>query len=355
MQGGLTTKQFRPIIPNKNMTNNEIKVGQGEGPQSEERKPRKIGGVIEIASSPDGWSRDRVRFTLNTNKFISGSLDASIQPGLEGLKNSYEITQQERGPKGDHNGLKVWPYQIQASRHAIEVYAGLTDYFTLWGMKKADPALHQGGLKELTTKHKTDIPFGISTHNLLLIGQGASEKLVMVVQSKGHAFSAGKASTSFEEQMEPDQEHPAKTAHLGYFRELGLNVDPTQIKLLGIGAEEGTAYTSWCHISRNPNLTEGKVLASWNTAIENKEGIAVLFVPVEELSLWQNGIISYNLWGKYDHKGTIQRGIDLSLHATSPWRLKLLEEHLQRKAEDDRKEQEHWLQLEADRGLSSKS
>ncbi len=294
---------------------------------------REVGGVIEIASNPYGWPSADVRFDIQHENSLSGNPNGLLQelpPEATYLQQAWFYAQAERGPKGDFNGEKVAIHDVRlGSDGSLVALGGLVDYFTLWGLPGAAPTFHKQAISELTTSGNTEIPIGVSTHNMLIIGSGKERKLVMVVQSRAQGFSAGRISTSFEEQMEPEDGNSFATAAKGYEQELGVSISAEQITLLGVAVEKGAAYTSWAHIAEAVQLTEADVRRSWEKAKDKKEGVALLFVPLDAINeTWISGNIPKAMWRKYDVDQIISAET-LQLHATGAWRLTLLQEHFQ--------------------------
>ncbi len=310
-------------------------MNRKEVSSSKELTPRETGGVREIVSNSEGWFLPSIRIE-QTGEFVSGDPTLVLPDALQGLHDSWERTYTERIQKtGDFNREKVTVKSIKKIYgNDLQIKIGFTDYCTLWGMAGAAPGLHRQGFEELIAPdHKTTIPFGISTHNLVLIeGKKLSEsKLVMMVQSKGHGFSAGRVSTSFEEQMERSDVHPFLTVVRGMSEELGLDGSVENLLLLGIGAEKATAYTSWVHLVHLPETSESELVSGWATSQQDQqqEGEALLVVPVSELSGWTGDHIDPTTWNQYDLQHKIDPHASLQTHATSTWRLQLLQEHIQ--------------------------
>lgn len=175
-----------------------------------EFKGREVRGVIEIIANPHGWNRNEVIFSVDKGINLSGNPEnlVNLSEDLRGpLGNAWKRTEAERAPKGDFNAPKVSLKSLGLEGNSLKANIGETDYFTLWGIPGAAPELQQKFLMEMSSTQATEVPSGISTHNILLCEDG----LVMVVRSRSQGFSAGHVSLSFEEQVEPADETPFNT------------------------------------------------------------------------------------------------------------------------------------------------
>ena len=303
---------------------------------------REIGGVKEIIANPQGWMSDQLTLRLFPARIL-GEVDLqNIPENPTGLQKAWMRTYKERvvkqkdkGEKPDFNGPKVAVrYLTQNSDGNLEVDAQLTDFFTLWGLPGVAKDLHDRAVSELTEQRGTEIPIGVSTHNMLVIGEGDNRKVVMAVQSRGQAFSAGRISTTLEEQMEPTQWTPFRTASAGFQEELGIEVPVENIQLLGVAAEKSAAYTSWAFVVKVPELTEESIRKSWESATDKKEGMALFFIPLNEIDQWMKEEIPFDTWCPYAKDDSLKSGTAyieqkaLPVHSTALWRLTLLQEHL---------------------------
>lgn len=278
-------------------------------------------GIIPLVSSRKGWQQSYINFSFNPNPVVPDYL----KPILE----EAERITPERRPN-DTNGDKVAVKRINSSYNSGYLYidTDLTNYFTLWGLPQTSPELHQQALKDLATTYSTEIPMGISTHNILLTMDqyNAAKNVAMTVRSASVGFSAGRLSVSFEEQMDPDKDiSPFNTAHRGYREELGIYV--TNILLLAIGAEKGSAYTSWCHLGRI-HAEDDEVIERYLGAKDISETSALLIAPVEEIDQFAEAEIKPEIWRPHLKVGSIANDAILKPHPTVPWRIDALKDFL---------------------------
>lgn len=298
---------------------------------------KEYASVIPLVSNPKGWTIDQVGFSTDTSSFYSGNPDdpAQTPPHLiEPLRAAFARTQTERvdneiahGNRGDHNALKVALRSLAVdSEGNLQVQTRLTEYFVTWGLPSAAPQLHQQALQELAQKHTTEIPMGISTHNILVT---ADDHIAAIISSRDHGFSAGRVSISFETQMEPGQDSVVhNSAYRGYNKELGVLINPQNLMLLGVAAEKGSAYTSWCFFSRT-HLTSEQIANKWMNARGRDEAIALLVIPIDSISSFAQNEIRPETWRQYLISGS---GPDedavLQPHPTVPWRVGLIQQYL---------------------------
>lgn len=302
-------------------------------PRSPEFARKEIGGAIELVSNPEGWSTDQIEFHLNPNLFLSGNPDKSPQTpeSLRGaLQAAWQKTKEVREPAGDFDAPKVTVRRVEVVEGKLVAYTALTDYFTLWGIPQAAPEIYQRFLSEMPKSHETEVPNGISTQNILLTRDG---EVVFLVRSRGTGFYGGRLSLSLDEQMDPHVDMtPHNAAYRGYWEELGLFIPHQNIKCLGVAAEKGAAYTSWCFVAVTDKDAES-IRKSWKKAKDYNENGALLIVPLHELDEWIKEPLSEvkiepEIWRPKDVEGRIDPKSVLQVHPTVPWRANLLKKFI---------------------------
>ena len=220
------------------------------------------------------------------------------------LRRSFETTCSKR--PNDFNGPKVTLRELSIENNKLNITAGLTDYFTLWGLPQTSLDLHQTTTKEIVLQRKTENPLGISIHNILITKNG---KAVVRVSSPTGGFSAGRTSVTHEEQMDPNSDiNPFNTSLRGFYEEQGLIIPTGQTKLLGIAKELGSAYVCFCFLGLT-NKSDDEIMDSWKRVPDYSETNSMRIISIDKAL------------GLPKEKG-------VNLHPTVLWRLKLLEKHI---------------------------
>lgn len=227
-----------------------------------------------------GWKSEDIKLTIITSSKITGDLQqsSSIEPRLrKPLEASYQFTKLKR--PGDFNGLKVSVQKISKARVRVHILAGVTDYFTLWGIPYAAPALLKKSNKELISSGETKLPCGFYTANLVVT---SDDKVVMGIISKGAGFGAGRLSFGFEEQMEIDDANLVQTAVRGFKEEIGADILKDDIRILGFGKSLDIAYVAaYCLVKTK--LASGEIIERKKIALDKDESALTLAVPLEEI------------------------------------------------------------------------
>lgn len=279
--------------------------------------------VIPLVSKPGGWGYRDIVFGHNSGIFVTGDMNNNYAPGFRNeLTAAYNHTLENR--PNDFNGLKAMLRFFYVNDGNLIIHTGTTDYFTLRGIPFAAPDLHRETIEDLKEWNHTDIPTGISAHTILLAGDQA----VMTINTAGHGFAPGRLSLTFEGQMDPPPKDrtPFHTAQRELSEELGRKVNLGDIGLLGVAAETGSSYTSWCFIVPVQGTPE-TVKKSWEGA-KTREASALLIAPIAELGrillpdTQAEGLQKYVVGGSLDPEKTINP------HPTVPWRYDCLKDYI---------------------------
>lgn len=304
---------------------------------------RQIGGVIEIASFPEGLPMTSIEYLYDPTDFITGNQEEGHIENTEystELVTAFEKTKQERGAKGDFNGPKITVRKIAPMADRVTLVAGKTDYFTLWGIPKVAQELQENLVSQITTEGKTSIPVGISTHNIVIT---KDLRVVAKMSPYSAGFFGGRLGISFEEQMDPVRDtHPSHTPYRGLFEELGAEMPidnfDNSTRLLGIAMEKEASYLSLCYL--NVIDVDSKDLRNaWHGAKDHNESTILMFIPIDRISefsgsqilpeVWRNaGPPSRTIWKEYGKTSKLEKSSILQTHPTVPWRIELLEKHI---------------------------
>lgn len=296
-------------------------------------EPRDLGAVVQLVAKSDGWKAEDTRNHL-TPIYLGGNpkpplFNITPENLKRPLQEAWLKTQTERPT--DFNGLKV-AVQRLAVRDGILYTVGIvTDYFTAWGLPKADAS------KDLFAEHErqvvinkssapnatyeTDIPWAVYTHNVLLDPNGP---ILMMVRSQSQGFHAGRVSVTEEEQMEPTLDiSPFSAAFRSYHEELNLITRPQEMRLLGVALEKGAAYPAYCFVAKTDKLAQD-IEAGWRKARDCNENTALFAVEMTDVDRWLAvEKVTSDIWNTALLAGKIAPDAILKLHATSPWRLEL--------------------------------
>ncbi len=295
-------------------------------------EPRDLGSVVQLVAKEGGWKPEETRYSLKP--FYIGGYGAVSEYNqtpkrlIEPLQAAWLTTREKR--QNDHNGLKVAVTRLAVTDGVLSTEAVVTDYFTAWGLPKADASKdlfaeheRQVIINRVTTPnaaYETDIPWALCTHNILLDRNG---DVLMMVRSQSQGFNAGRVSVTEEEQMEPRVDYsPFAASFRSFAEELYSLALPQSIRLLGVAMEKGAAYPAYAFIAETDNKTK-IVVENWREATDNKENTALLAIPMTKIDEWLKSEITPNIWNKYLLAGDISPDAILKLHATSPWRLEL--------------------------------
>ena len=176
-------------------------------------EPKDLGPVVQLVANSEGWKQYETRYRFNRSIFITGNTDQSVisqtpADWIEPLKAAWLMTKKQR-PK-DYNGSKVAVRNLAVEEGILYTEGVETDYFTVWGLPKADAS------KDLFAEHErqvvinqvaapnaffeTKVPWALCSHNILLDPNG---RIIMMVRSRSVGFSTGKISATQEKQMNP--------------------------------------------------------------------------------------------------------------------------------------------------------
>lgn len=283
-------------------------------------------GVSPLVSITAGLDyRDLV--IKKTPGIITGNpaeANRTATPYQEALDQAFVHTK-ETGRFTNGSKLALRSFQLLTDG-LLEITTTRTDFFTLWGLPSVARELQQQAVNDLVTKKSTGIPVGISTHNVLLLSGNLAP---LSINNASHGFAPGRMSLAIEGQTDPDKDLiPHNTVYREVIEELGegVSLDPLQIKLLGIGAETGSSYASFCYVVSIGNSVD-ELVKSWSNT-KNREASALLVAPIADLG---HVLLPENQGGalqKYIVGGQIDSQKVIKLHPTVLWRYDLLNAHL---------------------------
>jgi len=297
-------------------------------------EPRDLGPVVQLVAKPDGWKPEETRYNLNPI-YIGGDPNPSIvnhtpRDLSEPLRAAWLTTEEKR--PNDFNGLKVAATRIAVIDGVLQTDAVITDYFTAWGLPKADAS------KDLFAEHErqvvinrvaapdavyeTDIPWAVCSHNTLIDRNG---RILMMVRSQSQGFSAGRISATEEEQMEPTLDFsPFVASFRSFHEELNLIVPPRRVRLLGVALERGAAYPAYSFVAEADEKAED-IIEKWRRARDFNENTALFAVEMTVVDEWLNATeITPDIWQDSLLAGDIAHDAKLKFHPTSPWRIGLV-------------------------------
>lgn len=300
-------------------------------------EPKNLGPVIQLVAKTDGWKPAETRYNLNP-VYIGGDLTPSVtnhtpESLMKPLRAAWLITKNSRPT--DFNGLKVAVQRLSVRDGILITDGVITDYFTAWGLPKAQLS------KDLFAEHEkqvainraiapdalyeTNIPWAVCTHNVLLDGNG---DVLMMVRSQSQGFHAGRVSVTEEEQMEPTLDFsPFAASFRSFHEELNLIVPPQSVRLLGVALEKGAAYPAYAFVAEAEEKA-GDIIAKWRKARYFNENTALFAIEMADIDKWlgADGVAS-DIWHQSLLAGNITLDARLKFHPTSPWRLDLAREY----------------------------
>lgn len=282
----------------------------------------------------DGWKPEETRYQLDPTIYIGGNPDKHISDQtpvdlIEPLRAAW-LTTKEKRPT-DFNGLKVSVRRLSVIDGILETNAVITDYFSAWGLPKAEASqtlfdIHEKNVVVNRTSapnaiFETRVPWAVASHNVLLDRNG---RILMMVRSQAQGFHVGRVSVTEEEQMEPTQDFsPFAASFRSFHEELNLIVPPQSIRLLGVALEKGAAYPAYCFVAQTKELAKD-VEVKWRKAKDYNENTALFAVEMTESDRWLTvDEITSDIWHKDLLAGNIPPDSKLKLHPTSPWRINL--------------------------------
>lgn len=295
--------------------------------------------VYPLVVNPKGWSDGNVRINFDPNPTFTVELSAVLEAARQ-------RTREIREPLGDFNDPKAAVRRLLIEGNSLIVDTYLTEYFVLWGLPGVAPALHQQALNDLHQNKTTEIPMGISTHNVVLItpnGPRSSEDILvaMVVNDPRHGFAPGRLSVTFEGQMDPSTDidstgNPStfvtvlRTLREEFGVGLGqskVRMRPEEIRLIAVCAEKGSAYTSWCHAVWVQTDLEDFVI-SYSMAPRRRDADALLVVPLDRIDIFTKDSISSEDYRLFLKASSLVENPELRPHPTVPWRVDTLRDYL---------------------------
>lgn len=282
--------------------------------------------VIELARFAQGLNADELNISLEGTYITGNPRVKTGKPYPAALNAAFKWTG-DNNP-GAYNGLKIGLRQFSTNNEAEKgepkafITGYLTDYFTILGLRKVSPELHDQALEDITTTGRTNIPVGLTTHFMLLTHE---DKAVMTIRgltgdNKGNLCLTG------EEQMELSDDHLHQTARGGIKDEIGVEVPLKDILLLGFAIETDYAFAPWASLGQ-ARITEDQVVAAWSAAKDRSESEALLIAPltvVEQLRSSQTA----EFLAEFVRGGSLGNDKIVPFHPTLAWRLGLLREHL---------------------------
>lgn len=285
--------------------------------------------LVVLASNPKGWKANQVKVQFNDElPYLTGHPERNDQTP-DAIKNAltraYEHTRITRPQDTNKARDKAWLRRIVSTDPELIVEAGLTDYFTLWGMRDKAVDLRAQAVAELSRQDMTEIPFGLYTANIILTRDG---HVPMAVRAMSQGFAPGSLSISFEEQLDSFRDSdPSNTVYNGLADEFGLFVSRDSFRLLGLCVEKTIAYVGYAFLVKTDYTTE-EVLERWRRAPDYKEASSLLMVPLDKIDDYRQDQIPPEIWNPHLAAGSPNKEIILNLHPTSLWRADLLVDHL---------------------------
>lgn len=302
-------------------------------------EPRDFGSVVQLVAKPGGWKPEEIKYTLNP-AYIGGDRNpklVNITPAFlkEPLEAAWLETREKR--PNDFNGLKVAVQRLTVIDGILTSHAYVTDYFTVWGLPKAEASkdlfaeleknIVVNRIDSPNARYETErpIPWAVCSHNVLLDSNG---RILMMVRSMSQGFNAGRVSVTEEKQMEPTLDYsPFSASFRSFHEELGVIVLPQRIRLLGVALERGAAYPAYCFVAETTELAQN-IVKKWRQARDYSENTALFVVEMTEVDQWlQSGEVRSDVWNRHLLGGNIAPDAVLKLHATSPWRINLAREY----------------------------
>lgn len=302
-------------------------------------EPKDLGSVVQLVAKSAGWKPKETRYTLNPI-YIGGDPNPSIENRtpeslIKPLQAAW-LTTREKRPT-DFNGLKVAVQRLSVIDGILMTEGVITDYFTAWGLPKADAsrdlfAEHErqvviNRIDAPNVAYETNIPWAVCSHNILLDRNG---DVLMMVRSQSQGFNAGRVSVTEEEQMEPTLDvSPFSASFRSFHEELDLIVPPQRMRLLGVALEKGAAYPAYAfvaetNISATDTEEQEKLINSWKRARDYSENTALFVVPMTQVEGWIGAEeVTPEIWNPHKLAGNIAKDAKLKLHATSSWRIEL--------------------------------
>lgn len=296
-------------------------------------EPKDLGKVVQLVANSEGWCRNQTRYNIDLSVYIGGKIDAVLNQTPPEFIEAFQcawFTTKEKRPT-DFNGPKVAVTELAVKDGILFTRGVRTDYFTLWGLPQA--------AKELFAKHeaevvinratkagdalyKTNLPWGLCTHNLLLDSNG---DVYGMVRSQSQGFHSGRLSTTEEEQTVPADSSAFATSARSFWEELRLRIPQKRVRLLGVAEEKGAAYPAYAFITET-DLTPKKLVERWRKAKDYTENTALFLIPMTQIDTWANqdlDRINPDVWGQHLVTGNITPDAIIQLHPTSSWRMSL--------------------------------
>jgi hypothetical protein len=286
--------------------------------------------VIPLVHNPGGWNEQQVNIRM------------VAAPAFPYRDVAIARTQEQRSSMGDTNGDKAAVKSLTVTKEGLDVELSPTEYFILWGIPGAAAESHQQALRELAEKQATEIPMGVSTHNLVIVSDPITKEIsiAMVLNDSRHGFAPGRISPSFEGQMDPTidldpQGIPSTftTVRRTLKEEYGFDlpnspvtVDHSKTRLAAVCAEKGSAYTSWCHLIF-VEASSKDIIDSYIKAPRRKDADALLIVPLAKIAEINRPEITDEELRTYQVAGTLEEDTIFKFHPTAIWRFDVLKDY----------------------------
>lgn len=303
-------------------------------------------GVVPLLVNPKGWRSSEVRINHDFDPYFTPEMQAILKAARAETILERVTKRIKNNQPPDFNAPKAAVRSLLVQGDNLIVHTALTDYFVLWGLPRIASDSHKQALNELGQKQITEVPMGISTHNVVLLtsdGSRSADKVsvVMIVNDPSHGFAPGRLSISYEGQMDPTKDVNHRKTPSTFItvvrtlreefgiglEESPIKIDHTTIRLLAVCAEIDTAYTSWCHaiwINADPQA----FVQSHQSAPRRRHADAILTVPLNDISAFTQDSISYESCCPHIINGSIAENAVLTPHPTVRWRIDALEDHM---------------------------
>lgn len=295
--------------------------------------------VVPLVHNPQGWTKDQIWIVHDSDPVFRRDLQDSLEEASNWTlhNRTAEFTDgrlhDTNGPKAAVRGLRL----VGLVGDDLAAITIATDYFILRGLQETHPELHDQALEDLRTKKITQIPVGISTHNIILLSPDGSRNpdtayVAMILNSDQHGFAAGKLSVSYEGMLDPSVDlvdsapSTFETVKRTLREEFGI-VSPSEIRLLAVCAEKQSQYTSWCHAIWVDG-TPDDLLALHASAPRRRDSSVLLAVPLRKINVYTQGEIRPEIYQGDIIKGSLDSTAVLIPHPTVPWRVDALNDYI---------------------------
>lgn len=303
--------------------------------------------VIPLVANSQGWTSSEIKINHNPNPTFTPRMQLILEAARQETYNERVKKREEKGLPPDFNAPKAAVRNLLVQGKHLIVNTALTEYFVLWGLPRIASESHKQALNELGQKKTTEVPMGISTHNIILLAPNGAKSsadqisVIAIVNDPSHAFAPYRLSVSYEGQMDPaidtnPQNAPSTftTVARTLREEFGLGVekspigfDPKNIRLLAVCVEKDSAYTSWCHVIWIKAQAQDFV-KSHQLAPRSRHAEALLAVPLQDIGTFTQDSVTAEVYSPYIIAGSLVESRNLSHHPTVPWRIDALKDQL---------------------------